>query len=221
MGLSLIPCGALMLFSGESMLGYDWPRLHAALNDLPIALLLTAVLFDLLALATRRQSFRQVSFWTLVVGAVGGGAAVLSGLQAEENISHGDAVHRVMETHELLGFVTLGVFAVLALWRLVRESRMGSRERTLSVVLSIAGAGVLFATGVYGGKLVFDHAAGIPTEVLQGELRERGRDHTHEAGQEHPAAPDPAPATPGVTDQGGAPDTVPHAHSPSTPAHTH
>ena len=28
------------------MLGYDWPRLHAALNDLPTALLLTALLFD-------------------------------------------------------------------------------------------------------------------------------------------------------------------------------
>ena len=27
------------------MLGYDWPRLHAALNDLPAALLLMAVLF--------------------------------------------------------------------------------------------------------------------------------------------------------------------------------
>ena len=29
------------------MFGYDWPRLHAALNDLPAALLLVAVLFDL------------------------------------------------------------------------------------------------------------------------------------------------------------------------------
>jgi hypothetical protein len=34
------------------MLGFDWPRLHAALNDLPIALLLTAALFDVLAVAT-------------------------------------------------------------------------------------------------------------------------------------------------------------------------
>lgn len=180
------------------MLGYDWPRLHAALNDLPIGLLLTAVLFDLLALATGRESFRQVSFWTLVVGAVGGGAAVLSGLQAEELISHGAAVHRVMETHELLGFVTLAVFGVLALWRLVRERRMSSMERALGVALSIAGAGVLVATGVYGGKLVFDHAAGVPTEVLQGELRERSTD-----------------------DQGGPADTAPHPHSPGTPRHTH
>ena len=84
------------------------PRLHAALNDLPAALLLVAALFELLALATRKESFRQVSFWTLIVGALGGGAAVLSGLQAEENIAHGDAVHRVMETHELLAFITLG-----------------------------------------------------------------------------------------------------------------
>ncbi len=203
------------------MLGYDWPRLHAALNDLPIALLLTAVLFELLALATRRQSFRQVSFWTLVVGAVGGAAAVLSGLQAEEHISHGDAVHRVMETHELLGFVTLGVFGVLALWRLLRENRMSALERGLSVVLSIAGAGVLFATGVYGGRLVFDHAAGVPTEVLQSELRERGRDHEHAAGQEHEMVSDSATPAPGAVGDGDSVATPPHSDPPGTPPHTH
>ena len=79
------------------MFGYDWPRLHAALNDLPAALLLMAAHFELLGLATRREGFRHASFWTLVAGAIGGAAAVLSGLQAEEHIAHGEAVHRVME----------------------------------------------------------------------------------------------------------------------------
>src|SRR5687767_3237274 len=101
------------------MLGYDWPRLHAALNDLPTALLLTAVLFEVAALVTRRQSFRQVSFWTIIVGAIGGVAAVISGLQAEEHIEHGEAVHRVMETHEQLALITLGTFGILALWRVL------------------------------------------------------------------------------------------------------
>ena len=41
------------------MFGYDWPRLHAALNDLPAALLLVAVLFDILAAVTKRPSFRH------------------------------------------------------------------------------------------------------------------------------------------------------------------
>lgn len=199
------------------MLGYDWPRLHAALNDLPTALLLTAVLFDLLAMAARRESFRQVSFWTLVVGAVGGAAAVLSGLQAEEYISHGDAVHRVMETHELLGFITLAIFGVLLLWRIVRERRMGFRERMLGVLLSLAGAGVLVATGVYGGRLVFEHAAGVPTEVLQAELQERGTDHHHGAADstghsDHPSATPP----PSHVDSPGA---APHTHAPGTPPH--
>ncbi len=203
------------------MLGFDWPRLHAALNDLPIALLLAAVLFDVLALATRREFFRQVSLWTLFLGTLGGAAAVLSGLQAEEYISHGDAVHRVMETHELLGFVTLGVFGVLTLWRLVRERRMGTAERMMTVVLAIAGAGVLVATGSYGGRLIFEHAAGIPTDVLQREIQERSKDHHHEAA-ESPVDPklNASPATPPV-DHVDPPGTPAHAHPPSTPPHEH
>ena len=48
------------------MFGYDWPRLHAALNDLPAALLLVAVMFDILAAVTKRASFRTVGFWTTI-----------------------------------------------------------------------------------------------------------------------------------------------------------
>src|SRR3954468_24806731 len=130
------------------MLGYDWPRLHALLNDLPIALLVTAVFFDLLAMVSRRVLFRQVGFSLLLVGALGGIAAVVSGLQAEEHIDHGEAVHQIMETHETFALITLGVFAVLALWRLLREKRMAAAERAVVLVASLAGVGVLFATGL-------------------------------------------------------------------------
>ena len=196
------------------MLGYDWPRLHALLNDLPAALLVTAVLFDLIGLSARRAGFRQVGFWTMLAGGVGGAVAVISGLQAEEHIAHGDAVHRVMETHEQLGLITLGIFGVLIVWRILREKRMGNGERAASLVVSLAGVGVLVATGLYGGRLVFEHAAGIPTPVLEAELQERGREHHHEAGEEHgtPAPADTSPAreaSPGHVDPPGAP---PHTH---------
>jgi uncharacterized membrane protein len=203
------------------MLGYDWPRLHALLNDLPIALLLTAVFFDLVAIGTRRMIFRQVSFWTLVVGALGAGAAVLSGLQAEEHIAHGEAVHRVMETHERLALISLAVFGVAALWRIARESRMGGTERAILVALSVGGAGVLFATGRYGGKLVFDHAAGIPTTVLESELHERAEDHHHhgeEAGTSEPRDSAGAQAPGGHVDPPGTPPHT-HSHPPGTPPH--
>jgi uncharacterized membrane protein len=209
------------------MLGYDWPRLHAALNDLPIAMLLGAALFDVLAIATKRESFRVVSFWTLVLGAVGGVAAVVSGLQAEEHIAHGDAVHRVMETHETLGLITLGIFGVLAVWRIVRERRMGSGERTAALILTLAGAGVLFTTGLYGGRLVFEHAAGIPTPVLKGELKERGTDHHHDSpdGHDSPEGHDDPVVydkdLPWTGDSSARAPAAGHVDPPGTPPHEH
>ena len=227
------------------MFGYDWPRLHAALNDLPTALLVAAVFFDLVGTVTCRAPFRQVGFWTLVLGVLGAGAAVLTGLQAEGEIAHGEAVHRVMERHEQLGLVTLGVFAVLALWRIAREGRMAGAERALSVALAVGGVGVLFATGMYGGRLVFDHAAGIPTAVIERELAERSeghhqhgagapshdqgaRAHGHAAGGDHhgdkdhhaePVADSGAAAGAAVSADTAAP--AGHVDPPGTPPHTH
>jgi uncharacterized membrane protein len=204
------------------MLGYDWPRLHAALNDLPTALLVTAVLFDLLASITRRTIFRQVAFWTLLVGVLGAASAVLSGLQAEEHIDHGEAVHQLMGTHEDLALITLGVFAALALWRLVREKRMASAERAVVVALSLVGVGLVVATGVYGGKLVFEHAAGIPSPVLEAELHERSEGHQHHGGESDEAST-PRDSTIGQPPAGhvDSPGTPPHSHThpPGTPPH--
>jgi uncharacterized membrane protein len=191
------------------------------LNDLPAALLVTAVIFDLIALATRRVSFRQAGFFALMAGVVGAGLAVLSGLQAEDKIAHGEAVHEIMETHETLALTTLGIFAVVALWRIFRERRMGGTERALVVLLSVGGAGVLFATGLYGGKLVFEHAAGIPSEVLTEELHERSEGHHHHGGEadedEHPH--DSSAAGQSTSEHVDPPGTPAHTHPPGTPPH--
>jgi uncharacterized membrane protein len=202
------------------MLGYDWPRLHAALNDLPAALLLLAVLFELASVILRRPNLRVAGYWTLVSGAVGGVLAVLSGLQAEEHIAHGEAVHELMETHEKLALITLGIFAVVALWRIVRESRMGGTERGAALGLSLVGLGVLLTTAAYGGKLVFDHAAGIPTPVLEEEMHERAEGHHHGAGEEADEHDETTPAD-SAHDAAPAESTAPggHTHPPGTPPH--
>jgi len=211
------------------MLGYDWPRLHAALNDLPAALLLVSVLFELTSLILRKPALRVVGFWTLVIGAIGGALAVISGLQAEEHIDHGEAVHRVMETHEKLALITLGTFAVVAIWRILRETRMAGAERALVLALSLGGTGFLLATASYGGRLVFDHAAGIRTPVLEEELHERAEGHHHhggegEEGEDHdhdaPAAATDSATAPagGMTDSAESAGHT-HTHAPGTPLH--
>ena len=59
------------------MFGYDWPRFHAAVNDLPAALLFVTVLFDLGAWVTKRDSLKAAALWTLWAGVIGGWVAVL------------------------------------------------------------------------------------------------------------------------------------------------
>ncbi len=208
------------------MLGYDWPRVHAMLTALPVALLTTAVLCELAALVWRSESLRQTGFVTLVAGTLGAGAAVIAGLQAEDRIDHGPAIHALMEEHQELGLITLGIFAVVAIWRVARRRRMGGRERLAAFVLSVAGLLVLVDTAHHGGKLVFEHAAGVSNAALRAELEDRGAGHEHAGG----AAPEHGPGghehgagaaderEPGAHERGEGEAGAGHAHGDAGPA---
>jgi uncharacterized membrane protein len=168
------------------LLGYDWPRLHAALNDLPAALLFVTVLFDLAAWITRRASLAAAGAWTLWAGVVGGWLAVVAGLQAQDVIEHGEAVHRLMEKHETLALVTMGVFTLLLGYRLLRRGIPAAGETLAVRGLSVVGLVGIIWTASVGGKMMFEHAAGVPTAVLKTEIRDRALHHHHHG----EAAPD-------------------------------
>src|SRR5437899_5568505 len=192
------------------MFGYDRPWLHAGVNDLPRALLLVTVLFDLGAWITKRDSLKSAALWTLWAGVIGGWVAVLAGLKAEDAIEHGEAIHELMETHETLALTTMGIFTVVLAWKLFRRSKLTGAEETGLRALSLAGLVTIVWTGVLGGKLMFEHAAGIPKAAMQTEMENREAEHHHEAGEveehEHAAPADTAkPAG--------------HTHPPGTAPH--
>jgi len=195
------------------MFGYDWPRLHAALNDLPAALLLVAVLFDLGGWLLKRETVRAAGLWTLWAGVVGGWAAYLAGRMAEEVIDHGDAIHDLMEAHEDFALYTMIAFTLVLLWKLWRRGQLSAGEEWGQRALSLIGVVLLVRVGVLGGQMVFEHAAGIPNATLQSEMMNREGDHEHEPGEaedEHPAADATGDSTPaGHVDPPGA---APHEH---------
>src|SRR5256885_2760210 len=98
------------------MFGYDWPRFHAAVNDLPAALLLVTVLFDVAAWLTKRDSLKAAALWTLWAGVIGGGGAVPAGPPAEDAIEHGGAISALVGKHQTPAPTTMGVFPVRAVW---------------------------------------------------------------------------------------------------------
>jgi uncharacterized membrane protein len=191
------------------MFGYDAARWHAILNDLPAALLTVAVLFDIAAAATKRESLMWAAIWTLWAGVIGGWAAVVAGKLAARTIEHGEAIHEIMDKHQNMALITMALFTVVLAWRLVRRFQMPPQELALTRMLSIVGIAALVWTGILGGRLVFDHAAGIPSRTLQAELENREAGHQHQPGEEHAAPADTTKAS------------APHTHPPGTPAHSH
>jgi uncharacterized membrane protein len=188
------------------MLGYDAPRWHAVLNDFPAAVLVVAVLFDLAAAALKRESLAWAGIWTLWAGVIGGWAAVVAG-ELAESLDHGESIHELMERHEQMAIMTMALFTIVLIWKLVRRFQMPSQELALTRALSVVGLVGLVWTGILGGKLVFEHAAGIPTRTLQAEVQDRAAGHVHQEGEEHEAA--------------DTVKTAPHVDPPGTPPHSH
>jgi len=190
------------------MFGYDAARLHAALNDLPPVLLPISVLFDLLGAFLKRESLKAAGFWTLVIGVAGSGLAIISGLVAADATANGVEARGLMGTHETLAFIAVGLFAILAIWRLVRKGVWNEKEQPIALTAGVIGVALIFVTAMIGGKLVFDHGVGIPTPALQSALQDRA---AAAAAERVPAsaAPPAAQPVPGDTAAPAAqPDTA-------------
>src|SRR6266571_2102659 len=165
------------------MLGYDWPRFHAAVNDLPAALLFVTVLFDIAAWLTKRDSLKSAALWTLWAGVTGGWVAVVAGLEAEDAIEHSEAVHELMETHETLALTTMGIFTIVLAWKLFRRARLTRAEEAGLRLLGVAGLVGIVWTGAIGGKMMFEHAAGLTTATMHAEMQSRAAGHHHHPGE--------------------------------------
>ncbi len=184
-----------------TVFGYSAAEIHAILNHFPAALLPVAVLFDLLGAWLKRDSLKAAGFWTLLAGVLGTGAAIISGAIASDVVDHSEQAHVIMETHETLAYIVLAIFGLLAVWRIVRRGRWGEKEQPVALTAAVIGVFILIYQGSLGGKLMFDHAVGVPTSRLEQIPAER-KGHEHGEAGEGPTA---RPAMPGMP---AAPETT-------------
>jgi len=135
--------------------------LHPAIVHFPIALLIAAGGFYLAARFREQATFYRAAWLLHVAGLAGSIAAVLTGRSAEGNLTLTSALEGLLENHQLLGYATAWLFALLAIWQYLRQGRGPVLEQWLFISAYFLALGVMAYGAWLGGQMVYQHGAGV------------------------------------------------------------
>lgn len=156
------------------------PNIHPMFVHFPIALIFVTVAIDFIGLIFKREQLFFAGTVTSLFALAGAITAVITGLIAEDSAWHPASVNEMLDTHELMGFIVLGLIAVLVIFRLAMHDRLNKRMGWIA--FGIGAAAVIFVSygGYLGGEMVYSHGAGViaaencleKTEKLDKEIQE-------------------------------------------------
>ena len=141
----------------------NW-QLHPVADHFAIALLVVAVLVDVVALIfSERRWPRYMALTLMILGAAAVAASYGTGDLEGDRIwdrVNGPAKD-VLKLHAQLGYYLMFTFAVLALWRILVEAlSFMAGTRTIYVALAVVAVGALLYQGRLGGELVYTYGVG-------------------------------------------------------------
>ena len=135
-------------------------NIHPLLVHFPIAFLVGAALFYFLSWIFRNQIFATTAFLLLILGTLAAGAAVGTGLYAEEGVMVSRSVREhLLELHETLMLITLGLSIGLSVWALI-ERPFPKKGKWIFLLLFLALLGIMTVGADYGARMVYDYNAG-------------------------------------------------------------
>ncbi len=173
----------------------DWaPHPHPFLVHFPIALLVTAAVVDLVSLfRPARPVMRDTATWLYCAGAFTAVAAYFSGLSAAAAVQVTPEAGLAVTTHFVWADRTTWFFVFFASLRLAMSYIWRTTARrviAVSCLLALIGVGLLGATALHGGRLVFRYGLGVESIPATGSpWTMPGRS---ESGTD-PSAPRPGP----------------------------
>jgi len=139
-------------------------QLHPQVDHFSVALLIVAVLIDLIASrAPDRIWLRYTALLLMILGAIAAGASFLTGDAEADRIWNalGQPAKDVLKTHAELGEYLAITFGVLAVWRiLIQVAGFMAGSRAIYLIVAIVAIGVLSYQSHLGGVLVYDYGAG-------------------------------------------------------------
>jgi len=135
-------------------------NIHPLVVHFPIAFLAGAALFYFLSSILRNQILATTAFLLLILGTLAAGAAVGTGLYAEEGVMVSRSVREhLLEVHENFMLGTLGLSVALSIWALVARP-FPKKRRWIFLLLFLVLLGIMTAGADYGARMVYDYNAG-------------------------------------------------------------
>jgi uncharacterized membrane protein len=135
-------------------------NIHPLVVHFPIAFLVGAALFYFLSWIFRNQTFATTAFLLLILGTLAAGAAVGTGLYAEEGVMVSRSVREhLLEPHETVMLVTLGLSIVLSVWALIARP-FPKKGKWIFLLLFLVLLGIIAVGADYGARMVYDYNAG-------------------------------------------------------------
>ncbi len=149
-------------------------QLHLALNHLPVAGLLFALILLPIALFTRSRDLRITSLGIIIVSAALAIPVYLSGEDTEETLDRLGASESAMKEHEEmaeLSFIALEIMGVLALGALflTRRPAMERPVMALMLLLTLIAAGMIGWTAKLGGEIRHGPELGAAQGAVTGD----------------------------------------------------
>ncbi len=145
--------------------------IHPMIVHFPIALLIIGFLSDLTGLLSKRQFFSSAGFYLLILGTLSLVAAFISGNIAGDGLAEEGPLKKALDLHEGSAELTLWIMVSTALFRIGMQAakKTTAAWRWVAVGLFFVGVLSVARTGYYGGRLVFNHAAGVQLIVSTDE----------------------------------------------------
>jgi uncharacterized membrane protein len=130
--------------------------IHPILVTIPVGLLATSVVFDIVYLGTQDRTFAAVAFWMIVAGIAGGVLAALAGLVDLSRLPSTTRASRLGMWHAVGNAVVLGLFSASAILRYQAPDYLAG---TLPLALAWLAFVLIGVTGWLGAEMV--HRLGV------------------------------------------------------------
>lgn len=141
--------------SRTKLLGHP---IHPILVVYPLALLSTAVVFDIGYIVTNNQDLATFSYWALAAGIVGGLAAAVFGFVDWLGIPSGTRARRVGMLHGAGNVVVVLAFALSFFARINEPAYL---PNLAPLLFGVIGAMIALVTAWLGGELVYRLRVGV------------------------------------------------------------